>query len=63
MADVVVGFLKVQEGEEVRTYPLGPEACYKLYGDQEPIVRVWDRDFTRLLAVRYLVQLCLPNKG
>lgn len=54
-------YIKVLEGDEVVRYDLGPEAQYKIYIDQEPVVRVWDKETTRLLAVRYVVMLCLIN--
>ena len=56
-------YIKVQEGDEVVRYDLGPEAQYKIYIDQEPVIRVWDKVNTRLLAVRYVVMLCIVNRA
>ena len=56
-------YIKVQEGDEVVRYALGPEAQYQIYrGDTEPVVRVWDNANTRLLAMRYVVMLCLIDQ-
>ena len=55
-------YIKVQEGDEVVRYDLGPEAQYQIYRDTEPVVRVWDKENTRLLAMRYVVMLCLIDK-
>ena len=55
-------YIKVLEGDEVVRYDLGPEAQYTFYMGDEPVIRFWDKENTRMIAARYVVMLCLINK-